>query len=111
MEVCKVTLKGRTAFFKKPDVNSYYYFTYGQIHKVVLLGIFGAVLGYSGYESIKTDKRKKHSMAGPGFPEFYDGSKTADFPSCRRMRKAGFRKKSNTLIIQSAMPPRSRAAI
>ena len=49
MEVCKVTLKGRTAFFKKPDVNSYYYFTYGQIHKVVLLGIFGAILGYSGY--------------------------------------------------------------
>ena len=53
MEVCKVTLKGRTAFFKKPDVNSYYYFTYDQIHKVVLLGIFGAILGYSGYESIK----------------------------------------------------------
>lgn len=72
MEVCKVTLKGRTAFFKKPDVNSYYYFTYGQIHKVVLLGIFGAVLGYSGYESIKEEKRKKGDQTTPGFPEFYE---------------------------------------
>lgn len=111
MEVCKVTLKGRTAFFKKPDVNSYYYFTYGQIHKVVLLGIFGAILGYSGYESIKTEKRKKDSAEDQVSRSFMNVSKTADFPLCQRMRKAGFRKKSNTLIIPSGMLPESRAAI
>lgn len=72
MEVCKVTLKGKTAFFKKPDVNSYYYFTYGQIHKIVLLGIFGAVLGYSGYESIKSKQSKKKSGLEAGWPEFYE---------------------------------------
>ena len=93
MEVCKVTLKGRTAFFKKPDVNSYYYFTYGQIHKVVLLGIFGAVLGYSGYESIKTDKRKKHSMAGPGFPEFYERLKDCRFSIVPKNEKGWIPKK------------------
>lgn len=49
MEILKFRLSGKTAFFKKPEVNTYYYFTYGQIHKAALLGIFGAILGYSGY--------------------------------------------------------------
>ncbi len=49
--------------FKKPDVNSYFYFTYGQIHKPALLGIFGAVLGYAGYNQMR-----KESV----YPEYYD---------------------------------------
>ena len=64
MEVLKFTLKGKTAFFKMPEVNTYYYFTYGNIHKVVLLGIFGAILGYGGYSQWK--KNDKHP-----YPEFY----------------------------------------
>ena len=51
MEVLKFILKGKTAFFKNPEVNTYYYFTYGNIHKPALLGIFGAILGYKGYET------------------------------------------------------------
>lgn len=81
MEVVKFTLKGETAFFKKPDVNTYLYFTYGTIHKVALLGMFGAILGYSGYNQMsflndykkefgkaleKDDKHKDRS-----YPEFY----------------------------------------
>lgn len=62
MKIVKFTLKGEHAFFKKPDVNSYVYFTYNQIHKVVLLGMFGAILGYKGYESQK----------GQVYPEFYE---------------------------------------
>lgn len=34
MEAVKFTLSGRNAFFKKPEVNAYYYFTYSHIHKV-----------------------------------------------------------------------------
>ena len=49
MKTLRFTLSGKTAFFKKPEVNSYVYFTYGNIHKVALLGIFGAILGYGGY--------------------------------------------------------------
>lgn len=65
MNVLKFTLSGRTAFFKKPDVNAYYYFTYGQIHKVALLGILGAIMGYGGYnKQIQDDKLV--------FPEFYE---------------------------------------
>ena len=48
MEAVRFTLSGRTAFFKKPEVNAYYYFTYSQIHKIALMGMFGAILGYDG---------------------------------------------------------------
>lgn len=61
MKALKFTLSGKTAFFKRPEVNTYYYFTFGNIHKVALLGIFGAILGYQGYNTTK-DK---------GLPEFY----------------------------------------
>lgn len=62
MEIVKFTLKGEHAFFKKPDVNSCVYFTYNQIHKVALLGMFGAILGLKGYES----------QNGKTYPEFYE---------------------------------------
>lgn len=61
MKALKFNLSGKNAFFKKPEVNTYYSFTYGQIHKVVLLGIFGAILGYGGYGQKSEDE----------FPEFY----------------------------------------
>lgn len=49
MKILKFKLSGKTAFFKKPDVNQTVFFTYGNIHKPALLGIIGAVLGISGY--------------------------------------------------------------
>ena len=62
MECIKFTLSGETAFFKKPDVNSYYYFTYGNIHKVALLGMLGAIVGFSGY----------NMQGNKEYPEFYE---------------------------------------
>jgi len=61
MRALKFVLRGKTAFFKNPEVNTYYYFTYGNIHKPALLGIFGAILGYKGYES-----------SFETFPEYYE---------------------------------------
>lgn len=49
MKALKFSLRGETAFFKKPDVNTYLYFTYGNIHKIAVLGIIGAALGLEGY--------------------------------------------------------------
>ena len=49
MKALKFILSGKTAFFKVPMVNSVCYFTYGNIHKPALLGMFGAILGYKGY--------------------------------------------------------------
>jgi CRISPR-associated protein Cas5h len=49
MKALSFNLSGNFAHFKKPDVNSYAYFTYSHIHKVALLGIIGAILGLEGY--------------------------------------------------------------
>ncbi|HAQ40103.1 MAG TPA: type I-B CRISPR-associated protein Cas5 [Clostridiales bacterium] len=64
MDILKFSLKGKTAFFKKPEVNTYFSFTYGNIHKVALLGIFGAIRGYGGYASMDAKKDT--------YPEFFD---------------------------------------
>ena len=37
-------------FFKKPDINDTIFLTYNWIHKPVVLGIFGAILGLSGHK-------------------------------------------------------------
>ena len=57
MEALQFTLSGKDAFFKKPEVNTYHYYTFGQIHKVVLLGMFGAILGYGGGKVRKKESR------------------------------------------------------
>lgn len=63
MKILKFKLWGETAFFKKPDVNTYLYFTYSSIHKVALMGLFGAILGYKGYNQMEKDDV---------YPEFYE---------------------------------------
>lgn len=62
MNILKFTLSGKQAMFKKPDVNSVHYYTYGQIHKPALIGLFGAVLGYAGYSQMNK---------GDEYPEYY----------------------------------------
>ena len=74
MEILKFKLSGKSAFFKKPEVNTYCYFTYGNIHRVALLGILGAILGYKGYsqmQDILSNKKKKGKLE-PSYPEFYE---------------------------------------
>ncbi|KLU76821.1 type I-B CRISPR-associated protein Cas5b [Clostridium botulinum] len=71
MEVLKFNLSGETAFFKRPDVNTYLYFTYGNIHKVALLGILGAIMGYKGYNN-QCNKIYKHEQEQSVYPEFYE---------------------------------------
>jgi CRISPR-associated protein Cas5h len=65
---------GKTAFFKKPDVNTYAYFTYNNIHKPALLGMLGAIIGLGGYTQLYDKNRglKKGSLGyDNGYPEFY----------------------------------------
>lgn len=72
MEALQFTLSGKDAFFEKPEVNTYHYYTFGQIHKVVLLGMFGAILGYGGYAQKKWESPKKGEPAVEDYPEFYE---------------------------------------
>jgi len=74
MKAISFTLSGRTACFRKPDVNQYAYFTYNNIHKPALLGLLGAVIGLGGYTQLHDKNRGlKEGKLGydNGYPEFY----------------------------------------
>ncbi len=84
MKAISFELSGKTAMFKKPDVNSYLYVTYNNIHKPALLGILGAIMGLGGYNQLsaknrriedenKTVKKKADKkLLDEGYPEFYE---------------------------------------
>jgi CRISPR-associated protein Cas5h len=95
MKAVSFRLSGKTACFRKPDVNQYAYFTYNNIHKPALLGILGAVLGLAGHIQLSNENRgieeenraiKKKADKKPlnsGYPEFYEklkGLKIAIIP-------------------------------
>lgn len=92
MKVLKFTLKGKTAFFKKPDVNTYLYFTYGNIHKCALLGIFGSILGYGGYNERKLKAEINKSKTVP-LPEYYEKLKDIKVSIAPLHTKGSFSKK------------------
>lgn len=95
MEILRFTLSGETAFFKKPEVNTYYYFTYGNIHKVALLGMFGAILGYGGYTQ-KREMIKKKKELSEDFPEFYERLQNLKISIIPNAKKGLIRKKVQT---------------
>jgi len=84
MKAISFELSGKTACFRKPDVNQFAYFTYNNIHKPVLLGLLGAILGLKGHIQLSNENRqieeenkaiKKKADKKPlnsGFPEFYE---------------------------------------
>lgn len=92
MEILKFTLSGKTGFFKKPDVNSYYYYTYGNIHRVALMGILGAILGLKGYNSTAL-KKSISNKRGIIVPEFYSELKDIKISIVPRNEKGFISKK------------------
>ena len=86
MKAIKFNLSGKFAHFKKPDVNSYAYFTYSHIHKIAVLGILGSILGLKGYNQFETKEMK--------YPEFYE--KLKDFKISIIPKKPYFTKKIQT---------------
>ncbi len=75
MKAVSFELSGKTACFRKPDVNQFAYFTYNNIHKPALLGVFGAILGLGGYAQLYNENREKKAnkkQLNSGYPEFYE---------------------------------------
>ncbi|WP_300347683.1 type I-B CRISPR-associated protein Cas5b [Clostridium sp.] len=96
MKALKFTLEGKTGFFKRPDVNSNMYFTYGHIHKVALLGIFGAILGYGGYNQRNSKyKGEKSKKIETKFPEFYEKLKDLKISIVPNNKNGVIRKRLN----------------
>lgn len=71
MKAIALEIKGKTACFRKPDVNVNVYFTYNHIHKVALLGLLGAVLGLGGYTTQNQDINQHGDTPENVYPEFY----------------------------------------
>lgn len=90
MQALSFEIGGKTAIFKKPDVNSYAYFTYNNIHKPALLGILGAIIGLKGYTQLHDEKKalevkikeaignekkelqEQKKVLDTSYPEFYE---------------------------------------
>jgi len=107
MEAISFILSGKTAHFKKPDVNSYAYFTYNNIHKPALLGMLGAILGFGGYTQLfdKIDKLNQQLATLKGkekkelqdiikqeklkYPEYYEKLKNLRI-SIKPLSKTGY---------------------
>lgn len=71
-EVVKFRLKGPSAIIRKPESNSIY-FTYNNVHKIMLLGILGAIIGENGYNYNQLQKELKRNSND--LPEFYENLK------------------------------------
>lgn len=73
MLALKFNLSGKTAIFKRPDVNLHCLFTYSHIHKPALLGLLGAICGFGGYNQQKAynDKCLVEKRPILEYPEFY----------------------------------------
>lgn len=75
MNAIRFKLSGKTACFRKPDVNQFAYFSYNNIHKPALLGLFGAIIGLGGHTQLHNNNRGfKSGKLGfdEGYPEFYE---------------------------------------
>lgn len=75
MRAISFRLSGKSACFRKPDVNEYAYFTYNNIHKPALLGLLGAIVGYGGYTQLYNSNKgvKKGSLEyNDGYMEYYE---------------------------------------
>ena len=99
MKALSFEISGKTAIFKKPDVNSYAYFTYNNIHKPVLLGILGAIIGLDGYTKLYDENRGlKEGKLGynDGFPDYYEKLKDLKISIIPLVKNGYFSKKIQT---------------
>ena len=99
MKALSFEISGKTAIFKKPDVNSYAYFTYNNIHKPALLGILGAIIGLGGYTKLYDGNRKaKEDKSGynDGFPDYYEKLKDLKISIIPLVKNGYFSKKIQT---------------
>ena len=94
MKALKFTLSGNSAFFKDNVINTVY-LTYGNIHRVALLGMFGAILGYGGYGK-QNDMLNKKKKKMPDYPEFYEKLKDIKISIVSNGKNGYFNKKLQT---------------
>lgn len=90
METIRFDLKATMAIIRKPDSNETYY-TYNFPHKIMLLGLLGAIIGLNGYNyySLQRSLGKKVKE----IPEFYEKLKDLKIGIIPKINENNFSKK------------------
>ena len=90
METIKFELKSNMAIIKKPDSNETYY-TYNFPHKIMLLGLLGAIIGLNGYNYYSFQKCIGNKVKE--IPEFYEKLKNLKIAIVPNIGKDNFSRK------------------
>lgn len=92
-ETIKFELSSRTAIIKKPESNETYY-TYKFPHKIMLLGILGAIIGLNGYNYYSFKKYLEEPVEE--LPEFYSKLRNLKIAIIPNMKSKNFNTKIQT---------------
>ena len=93
METIKFELTSNMAIIRKPDSNETYY-TYNFPHKIMLLGLLGAIIGLNGYNYYLLQKNLGKKV--DELPEFYTKLKNIKIGIKPKIGKENFSKKIQT---------------
>lgn len=93
METIKFKLTSTMAIIKKPDSNETYY-TYNYPHKIMLLGMIGAIIGLNGYNYYLLQKNLGKTINE--LPEFYEKLKNIKVGMIPDINKNNFSRKIQT---------------
>lgn len=93
METIKFKLSSNMAIIRKPDSNETYY-TYNFPHKIMLLGLFGAIIGLNGYNYYSFQKTLGKKVEE--LPEFYSELKNIKIAIVPKIKKENFSRKIQT---------------
>ena len=90
METIKFDLTTSLAIIRKPDSNETYY-TYNFPHKIMVLGLLGAIIGLNGYNYNLLQKNLGKKISGN--PEFYEKLKNLKISIVPQISKENFSRK------------------
>ena len=90
METIKFDLTANMAIIRKPDSNETYY-TYNFPHKIMILGLLGAIIGLNGYNYNLFQKSLGKKISGN--PEFYEKIKNLKIAIVPNLGKENFSRK------------------
>ncbi len=93
METIKFELTSSMAIIKKPDSNETYY-TYNFPHKIMLLGLLGAIIGLNGYNYYSFQKNLGKPVNN--LPEFYEKLKNMKIGIVANIKEENYSRKIQT---------------
>ena len=93
METIKFDLTSTMAIIKKPDSNETYY-TYNFPHKIMILGLLGAIIGLNGYNY--DSFQKNLGKPANGLPEFYQKLKNIKIGIEANVKEENYSRKIQT---------------